>query len=122
MSQSVPVTGLVFCIVIFRVGLRQRGDSEHYTANSSHGASGVPPTRISWAPGKVTGGTGLSGRHASVHVSTTRTSKADPTPQSRSFSVHGLSPYANQEARRSDLDDIEMEFKSPGDPKGVYAV
>ena len=81
LRQSVPMTGLVFCTVIFRVGLRQRHESERYTDNSGHGGIGGPGgagargsttlTRISWAPARVTT-TGTVG-HA-VHVSTMTTS------------------------------------------------
>ena len=57
--QSVPVTGLVFCTVIFRVGLLRRHGSEHGNASGAP-LRGLPLTRISLAPPRATAGTDVT--------------------------------------------------------------
>ena len=62
------MTGLVFCTVIFRVGLLRQHDSGHYSASGAP-LGGLPLTRISLAPPRATAGTD------GVHVTTVSMSK-----------------------------------------------
>ena len=113
LRQSVPMTGLVFCTVIFRVGLRQRRDSERYSAES--GSGGGPPSRIVFAPAnaKTAAARGRTGaiagpRATSVHITTKRNSAADAPDGT---APRGLGLYKSDVGVGSELEFIEMDSK-----------